>query len=202
MSRQPTWAGDSVEGAACAALPFAEAIALFEPTSEGGHMRRTRAVPAPDSHAEAREVCARCPIITECLMAALRHDSWTFRGGLSPEERAAFGGYRDPDVARRRAVYLKRPRVWSRVLMSPLPAEVIKSALTRWREYLTSGEEEGLHIGDYAGVGGPSGRWTPHTLAVTSDEVLADDWFVEYVPPVRQKPQKAGAPVQEFLPLG
>lgn len=201
MSRRPTWAGDSTEGAACESLPFEEASALFMASGEGGAMLRTRAYPSPDSHAAARAVCARCPLLTECLTEALRHDPWTFRGGLSPEERAAFGGYRDPDVARRRSVYLTRPRVWSRVLLSPLPAKVVKAALSRWKDYLISGDESSLHVGDFTGVGGPSGRSTPHDVAAESPEVL-EDWFVEYERPAKKAPASAEAPIQDFLPLG
>lgn len=206
MTRTPTWAEDEIAGAACASLPFAEASALFMAEGDGGMLRRTRAFPSPDSHADAREVCARCPILASCLTAAMRHDPWTFRGGMSPEERAAFGGYRDPEVARRREVYLSRPRVWSRVLSSRLPTDVIKAALSRWREYLIDGDEDALRVGDFTGVGGPSDRSTPHAVTETSPEVL-DDWFVEYEPPpkpVAAKPPREGAhgPVQDFLPLG
>lgn len=201
MTRPPTWAESDTEGAACESLPFEEAAALFMPESDGGMLRRTRAFPSPDSHADARAVCARCPIITECLTSAMRHDPWTFRGGLSPEERAAFGGYRDPEVARRREVYLSRPRVWSRVLMSRLPADVMKAALSTWREYLISGDEAALRIGDFTGVGGPSGRATPHAAAAASPEIL-DDWFTEYEPPKRPARPKQHGPVQDFLPLG
>lgn len=172
--------------AACAALPFDEATRLFMPRSDGGALGRSRSFPAPDSHADARAVCARCPVISQCLMGGLRHDAWTFRGGLSPEERAAFGGHRDPDVARRRGVYLSRPQVWSRLLFSPVPAETIRAALTRWRRYLHTGDEGPLGIGDFAAVGGAGQRSTPHEVASADPTVRdADDWFVEHVPAAR-----------------
>ena len=203
MTHDPTWAGASTEGAACESIPFEEAAALFMAESESGSMRRTRAFPAPDSHSEARAVCARCPVLSQCLTEALWHDAWTFRGGLSPEERAAFGGYRDPDVARRRGVYLTRPQVWSRVLTSPLSATVMRATLSKWRDYLTSGDVDALRIGDFTGLGRPSGRATPHDVATRAPEVL-DDWFVEHERPAKPKRKRSRprAPVQEFLPLG
>lgn len=203
--RTPTWATEPTVGAACESLPFDEAADLFLPVDDGGSMRRTRAYPAPDSHRDARLVCARCPIIQSCLAEALIADPWTFRGGLSPEERAAFGGHRDPGVARARGVYLTRPQVWSRVVLSGLPVEDITHVLTTWREYLTTGDEAPLGVGDFTGATGSSR--TPHEIAQTSG-VLADDWFVEHVVPRRVRntrrqppPAPSSEPVQDALPV-
>lgn len=39
-----------------------------------------------DPYAKAREFCARCPVVAECMEDALRHEEWGMRGGLTPDE--------------------------------------------------------------------------------------------------------------------
>lgn len=194
---RPSWAADEPGGAACERLPFEEAAALFTPESDGGSMRRTKAFPAADNHAAARAVCARCPILSDCLLDGLRNDSWTVRGGLTPEERAAYGGLRDPYTTRRRGVYLTRPRVWARVEMSALPTGAVQETLTRWRDYLRDGDES--RLGCTILVAGAA-RGTPHETAQSDPDLLrGDDWFTPYVPPPRRR--KPVRPAAELPPL-
>jgi len=50
--------------------------------------------------AEAKAVCHRCPVITECRVHALRvHEPYGIWGGLSEEERATLLRTRRPTVA-------------------------------------------------------------------------------------------------------
>lgn len=198
-AREPTWAGAPTTGAACEALPFDKATDLFMPVGDGGAMRRTRAYPAPDSHLDARLVCARCPILEPCLVEGLSADAWTFRGGLSPEERAAFGGYRDSEVAGRREVYLTRPQVWSRIVLSGLPVPAVRRVLERWRDYLSSGDEDVLGGQFFQGPTG--GGRTPHEMAQKAGVLDHDDWFVEHVPAPRTRRRESVEPVQDALPL-
>lgn len=100
--------------------------------SDGGKMRRDRAYPASDRNAEARAVCAGCPLLEGCLLEALRVDGHTFRGGFSPEERASLGGARDVVQARRREPWMSARQVWSRAFFSRLPQPVLLSAFTEW----------------------------------------------------------------------
>ena len=39
-----------------------------------------------DPYAEARTICAGCPVVAECLEDALNHEEWGMRGGLTPDE--------------------------------------------------------------------------------------------------------------------
>jgi WhiB family redox-sensing transcriptional regulator len=44
--------------------------------------------PATPREAAAKRVCARCPVVAECLRFALRHgEDWGIWGGLSSHER-------------------------------------------------------------------------------------------------------------------
>jgi len=66
---------------------------FFHSYQERGPQRRRR-------EAEAKAVCHRCPVITECRVHALRvHEPYGIWGGLSEEERATLVRTRRPIVA-------------------------------------------------------------------------------------------------------
>jgi len=66
---------------------------FFHSYQERGPQRRRR-------EAEAKAVCHRCPVITECRVHALRvHEPYGIWGGLSEEERATLLRTRRPTVA-------------------------------------------------------------------------------------------------------
>lgn len=134
-------------GAECEKLPLGEAVELFMPTTEGGQLRRSSPWPKADSHEAARRVCGHCPVLPVCLEGALESDGWTFRGGMSPEERAAFGGFRDKDT-RKREVYLSRTQVASRLVDSGMDTDAIGDVLTRWRGRLLSDSQLHHTVGD------------------------------------------------------
>ena len=125
----------------CSRLPLEDGMTLFYPVSDGGRMKQTHAYPKADSHDEARRVCGPCPIIGQCLTVALVADSWTFRGGMSPQERAAFGGYLDKE-ARKRPRRLTRQEVWLRLLDSGMDTHAIGAVLDSHRQRLIA--EPGL----------------------------------------------------------
>ena len=62
-------------------------------------------LPALRQIAAAKAVCARCPVISACLMSALGRDEKGVWGGLSEDERSAI---------RRRAAAGRTPRVHAR----------------------------------------------------------------------------------------
>lgn len=110
--------------ATCAYLGMDEVNELFY--LEGAPP--TAKYPRPDVHAAARRVCAGCPVLAECAASAFG-DAHTFRGGLSPEERAAFGGPLVTYKARHRDPRIRREQVWERIEFSPLPKEVMARVL-------------------------------------------------------------------------
>ena len=63
------------ESAACAGV---DPEMFFPGTGGNRHM---------DTYAEARRVCARCPVTLQCLEDALAHEEWGMRGGLTPDEQ-------------------------------------------------------------------------------------------------------------------
>ncbi len=66
---------------------------FFHSYQERGPQRRRR-------EAEAKAVCHRCLVITECRVHALRvHEPYGIWGGLSEEERATLLRTRRPTVA-------------------------------------------------------------------------------------------------------
>ncbi len=148
------------EHAACADLPFEEGERLFFSPSVGGGLRRTSRWPRPDSHADARAVCASCPLVESCLGEALQQDEFTFRV-LSPEERAAFGGVREKHH-RHKAPALSRDEVWNRVLGSNLPAIRVLSALLDHDRLLLRGDS--AHVGVWVAGVGWSADTTKHAL--------------------------------------
>ena len=78
------------ERAACRGLML---NMFFLSYQERGPQRRRR-------EAEAKAVCHRCPVITECRVHALRvHEPYGIWGGLSEEERATLVRTRRPIVA-------------------------------------------------------------------------------------------------------
>lgn len=119
-------AGDREEPRAlCGDLPLEAATSIFFPVSEGGNLSaRTAKWPKRDNHSEARSMCVRCPLLTRCLDEALTLDGHTFRG-LSPEERAAFGGQRTKP-AKARPVYLTRAQVVARMIAAGYPDSVVE----------------------------------------------------------------------------
>lgn len=131
------WDDTETAGAECENLPLDQAVELFFPTSEGGHLRRTKAWPKPDAHDKARRICGHCRVLGDCLEGALEKDGWTFRGGMSPEERATFGGFRDRD-ARRRAVYLTPRQVAARLLDAGMDVVTIAEVIARWQTRLSA----------------------------------------------------------------
>lgn len=124
-----SWAVQDTPGAACERLPLDDSTALFFPRPLGGRLARTKPWPAPDSHADARALCAVCPVLEGCLRDALAGDPTTFRGGLSPEERGAVGGCRDDITARRRPPTVTVEQVWSRVRDSTLDEARVERAV-------------------------------------------------------------------------
>lgn len=123
----------------CAQMPFEDAVNLFFPTSGGGQLRRTRAWPGKDAHQEARAVCRGCGALASCLEGALEDDAWTFRGAMSAEERAVFGGFRDRD-ARRRPVYLSAGQVAARLREAGIDLTAVGEVLAAWQQQLTQQE--------------------------------------------------------------
>lgn len=113
--------------AACASLPFEDAVAMFYPKGDGGLLRRSSRWPLDDSHADARAQCGHCPVLAHCLRDALADDAHTFRA-LSPEERAAFGGRRQKSV-RGREPYLSPSEVLMRIIDSGYDLDAAMEAL-------------------------------------------------------------------------
>lgn len=72
----------------------------------------------PDSHrlgrsdlyAKAREFCARCPVVAECLEDALQGIEWGMRGGLTPDELHSMRRKRQRAVAKVKASTVGAPR--------------------------------------------------------------------------------------------
>lgn len=131
-----------------------EAAELFMPVTDGGQLKRTAKWPRPDSHEAARRVCGPCPVLEKCLAGALIEDAWTFRGGLSPEERAALGGVREAQ-SRKRPVYVTPEQVWNRLVDSGMDVVVIERVVEQHRERLARSEE----LRTAAGVPEPGARW-------------------------------------------
>lgn len=71
------------ERALCAGMPTE---VFFQAEPIGNYSVDTE---RPDPHAEARAVCAACPVITECLTWAIEHNEYGFLGGKTELERAA-----------------------------------------------------------------------------------------------------------------
>lgn len=129
------WEDYDTSGGACESLPLEQGVDLFFPTSDGGHQRRTKAWPKPDNHAEARRHCGQCGVLAACLAGALGSDGWTFRGGMSAEERAALGGFRDVD-ARKRGVYLTLPQVAARLVEAGIDLSAVGRVVAAWQNAL------------------------------------------------------------------
>lgn len=68
--------------ALCAGMPT---DVFFQPEPQGRGDRKN----GPDPHAEARAVCAACPVINECLTWAMENNEYGFLGGMTERERAA-----------------------------------------------------------------------------------------------------------------
>lgn len=130
-----SWDTESTPGAACESLPLDVATDLFFPTGDGGLMLRTAGWPKPDSHEDARRVCGPCPVLEQCLRQGLETDGWTFRGGMSPEERAAVGGYREK-AARKRRPYLTATQVRARLDDSGMDVEAVADVIAGWHHDL------------------------------------------------------------------
>lgn len=111
----------------CAQIPLTESVRIFCAESAGGLLQRTTRWPRADSHEEARRMCGRCPALESCLTAAMATDEVTFRG-LSPEERAVFGGLRGK-AARKRAPYLTVAEVVQRIVESGYDLDAVFGAL-------------------------------------------------------------------------
>ena len=109
----------------CARLPMEQVDEWFY--LEGAPP--TRAWPRLDVHYRARLLCSACPILAECAASSFS-DPHTFRGGLAPEERAAFGGPLPRMAAKRRDPLIPRTVVWERVVNSPLPDDVMARVLS------------------------------------------------------------------------
>lgn len=78
----------SVESADWRALARCRDIAdpeIFFPTAESGHLLETEV-------AEARKVCAGCPVTEQCLAFARERLPHGIAGGLTPAERRRDGG--------------------------------------------------------------------------------------------------------------
>lgn len=72
------WANDG----ACVGAP----VDLW--TAPRQHRGRPYRRPADDPNAEAKAVCARCPVAADCLAHAIAHDEpWAIWGGMTPTER-------------------------------------------------------------------------------------------------------------------
>lgn len=140
------WDDRETPGAECEDIPFDEAVRLFFPTSDGGQLRRTAPWPKPDSHADARRLCGHCPLIGRCLDLALHRDGWTFRGGMSPEERAAFGGFRDRDT-RRRGVYLTPHQVAARLVDAGVDVVVVAAVIRDWQQRVSASDDLSTETG-------------------------------------------------------
>lgn len=90
-SLSPPWTPDWRAKAACLSVD----PELFFPVGEPGSKAYER-----DAQ-PARAVCARCPVLVECLEDSLRiGEKWGIRGGLDPDERGQQFGKR----RRRKAV--------------------------------------------------------------------------------------------------
>lgn len=111
--------------AACARLPMSEVDELFY--LEGAPS--TARWPRRDTHAKARIICASCPLLAECARTSFT-DAYSFRGGMSPEERASFGGVLPSWASDVRRPRFSREEVWSRLEQSPLPREVMWQVLS------------------------------------------------------------------------
>jgi len=54
----------------------------------GSHLGGTQRKPRPNEYAEAKTICARCPVVAECLEDAFAtRDYHGYRGGLTGEQR-------------------------------------------------------------------------------------------------------------------
>lgn len=125
--RQTTAEQDNGPAELCAKIPLADAVRIFCAESAGGLLQRTTRWPRPDSHEEARRMCGRCPALEDCLTQAMTTDEVTFRG-LSPEERAVFGGARGK-AARKRPPYLTVAEVVQRIVESGYDLDAVFGAL-------------------------------------------------------------------------
>lgn len=162
---------EETPGAACADLPTIEATQIFFPISDGGLMRRSRPWPRPDTDDEPRRHCRTCNIVADCLAGALEKDGWSFRGGMSPEERAAFGGARTKDT-RKRAPYLTAPQVAARLLDAEMPIAVIAEVIAQWQEAVTSDKDLAKETGSTCA---PEARITgPDSLEQLGRSFMAD----------------------------
>jgi WhiB family transcriptional regulator, redox-sensing transcriptional regulator len=67
-----------------AACREVDSAVFFSPDAEGGLERDVR-------EARAKAICARCPVIRECAVYALRHgERYGVWGGLSERDRVPF----------------------------------------------------------------------------------------------------------------
>ena len=61
----------------------ADMALFFHPDGERGHARSNR-------QREAKAVCARCPVVSDCRTHAVTHqETWGTWGGLSEDERTS-----------------------------------------------------------------------------------------------------------------
>lgn len=64
---------------------------LFFPIGEEHTTGRGASSPVQLQNAEAKSVCFRCPVVTDCLAWAIESgQDWGVWGGTTPEERRAF----------------------------------------------------------------------------------------------------------------
>lgn len=63
-----------------------------------------------DPYAKAREFCAACPVVAECLEDALQGIEWGMRGGLTPDELHSMRRKRQRAVAKGKASTVGAPR--------------------------------------------------------------------------------------------
>lgn len=78
---------------------------------------------------EARMICAGCPFLVECGLHALEHEDYGVWGGMSEQDRRAFGGrgIAVPGPSNPRAA-IKRMRA------AGIPSARITKLIARWRE--------------------------------------------------------------------
>lgn len=73
---------------------------------------------------EAKALCRRCPVVSECLAEALRAEvtpRYGISGGLTPDERDALVGEARPQKTGREGVKNRRPRPKPQTRRSPTP---------------------------------------------------------------------------------